>query len=84
MTDTATRIKDEALRLSDGDRLELARALWDSIDGPDDEIDAEDAAWIAELDRRAADLKAGRAIAEPADKVLAELREEALQEKRAR
>jgi putative addiction module component (TIGR02574 family) len=83
MTDTATRIKDAALRLSDEDRLELARALWDSIDAPPDKFD-EEAAWVAELNRSAADLTSGRANAEPVDKVFAELREEALQEKRGR
>ena len=61
MTDTALRLKEEVLRLSDEDRLELARALWDSIDGPDYEMDNDDAAWIAELERRSADADAGRA-----------------------
>jgi len=84
MTDIALKLKDEVLRLSNEDRLELARALWDSIDAPDDEIDADEAAWIAELDRRADDLAAGRATAEPFRKVIEELREEALREKQPR
>jgi putative addiction module component (TIGR02574 family) len=83
MTEVAQRLKDEMLRLSEEDRVELAISLWESTHGPDDEIDVEDAIWIAELERRADDLKAGRAIAEPADQVMAELREEALREKRA-
>ena len=80
MTDMAMRLKNEAMQLSDEDRLELARALWDSIDAPDGGDD--DAAWIDELNRRADDLKAGRAVAEPVDKVFADLREEALREKK--
>jgi len=46
-------------------------------------LEDDDAAWIAELNRRADDLAAGRAIAEPVDKVFAELREEALREKQS-
>jgi len=84
MTDVASRLKDEVLRLSDEDRLELARALWDSIDGPEGDFDEEDVGLTNELNRRADDLAAGRAIAEPVDKVFAELREEAMREKQSR
>jgi putative addiction module component (TIGR02574 family) len=84
MTEVALRLKDQILRLSEDDRVELAILLWESTHRPDDEIDIEDAVWIAELERRAADLKAGRAIAEPAEEVIAELREEALREEHAR
>jgi putative addiction module component (TIGR02574 family) len=84
MSETVLRLKEEMLRLPEEDRIELARTLWDSIEVPDEETSAEDAAWIEELDRRAADLRAGRATAEPVDQVFAELREEALQERLAR
>jgi len=84
MTKSALRLKDQVLQLSEEDRVELARALWDSVKCPDDEISPEDAAWIAELNRRAEDLAAGREIAEPADQVMAELREECLREQKRR
>jgi len=77
MTDVALRLKDELLRLSEEDRVELANILWDSLEDEDED----DAAWIEELNRRTDDLATGRAIAEPVDKVFAELREEALREK---
>ena len=76
MTDVALRLKDEVLRLSDEDRLELARALWDSIDGPDDIVDEDETAWIAELERRSADVEAGRATEEPYRQVIEGLRGE--------
>ena len=84
MTEVALRLKDQLLKLSDEDRLELARALWDSIDGPDMDMEDDEAAWIDELNRRADDLATGRATAEPVDKVFAELREEAMREKQQR
>jgi putative addiction module component (TIGR02574 family) len=80
MTDVALRLKEEALRLSEEDRLDLAHALWDSLECPDDDITEDDVAWVAELNRRADDLDSGRAVAEPAQQVLAELRDEALRE----
>ena len=76
MSETVARLKAEVLHLSDEDRLELARALWDSIDGPDVEIDEERAAWIAELDRRSADADAARTNEEPFREAIEELRRE--------
>ncbi len=84
MTDIALRLKDEILRLSEEDRLQLARVLWDSIEGPPDDIDHDEAAWIEELNRRAEDLNAGRTTAEPYRQVIEELRAEALREKQQR
>jgi putative addiction module component (TIGR02574 family) len=49
----------QALELSDAERLEIAEALFQSLDGPPD-ADA-DAAWAAEIGRRVNDLDAGRA-----------------------
>jgi putative addiction module component (TIGR02574 family) len=81
MTDVAIRLKSEMLKLSEADRLELALELWDSLDGPDDEPYQDEAAWIAELNRRFDDLTAGRATAEPFEQVIEELRNEALRER---
>jgi putative addiction module component (TIGR02574 family) len=84
MTDHALRLTEQPLRLLEADRLELARALWDSLDSPEEGDIEEDAGWIAELNRRADDLTAGRATAEPADQVLAQLRDESMREHRSR
>jgi putative addiction module component (TIGR02574 family) len=45
----------------------------DSLE-PDSDADAE-VAWDAELDRRAAEIRAGEVVGKPADQVFAELRE---------
>jgi len=76
MSDVGLRLKEEALRLSDEDRLELARILWDSIEGPEDEAREDEAAWIAELERRSADADAGRATEQPYREAIEELRRE--------
>jgi putative addiction module component (TIGR02574 family) len=71
MTEVALRLKDQLLQLSDEDRVELARILWDSIDEGFDE----EAVWDAELDRRFEEIETGKAIGEPARQVIEELRE---------
>jgi putative addiction module component (TIGR02574 family) len=75
MTDTALRLKDELLRLSDEDRAELAHILWDSLDD-DQARELDDAAWIHELERRSANANAGRSAEEPFRDVIEELRRE--------
>ena len=77
MTDVAVRYKEELLRLSSDDRAELAHFLWESLDATsDDDAGNYDAAWLAELERRSADVEAGRATEEPFRDVIAELRRE--------
>jgi putative addiction module component (TIGR02574 family) len=61
MTRPASRLLEEALRLSDADRAELAARLIDSLD-PD--ADAE-AAWGEEVQRRLDDLEQGRVRSVP-------------------
>ena len=51
MTRAAKQILDEALNLPDEERLDLATELIASVDGPPD--GDWEAAWVAELDRRA-------------------------------
>lgn len=53
------RVREEALRLSDSDRAELAHDLVSSLDAPEDP-DALDA-WDREISRRLAELDAGTA-----------------------
>jgi putative addiction module component (TIGR02574 family) len=74
MTESALRLKDEMLRLPEEDREELARLLWDSLDDGCDEMD--EIGWIAELERRSADVEAGRATVEPFRQAIEELRRE--------
>lgn len=73
MSKGAEKLKEELGRLSARDRAELAQFLIHSLDA-DVDADAEDA-WDAELARRAKDIQAGKAVGEPVDKVMAELRE---------
>jgi putative addiction module component (TIGR02574 family) len=47
----------EALRLNEAERLEVAEAVYDSLEGPPD-ADAEQA-WSDEIARRVADVDAG-------------------------
>ncbi len=56
--------------LTTQERTELARVLIESLnDDPDTQ-----AAWDAELTRRVADIKSGRAVGRPAEEVYADLR----------
>ena len=69
MSKTAQKVLDEALRLELSDRAELAAELLASLDGePDDDVEA---AWAAEIERRAARARsgedAGRSWAEARD-----------------
>lgn len=73
MTNSAERLKPELAQLSAQDRAALAHFLIHSLD-EDEDADAE-AAWDAELARRAEEIKNGTAGGEPANKVFAELRE---------
>ncbi|MCI0355411.1 MAG: addiction module protein [Acidobacteria bacterium] len=63
MSKAAEAILADALRLSPEVRAQLAAELLASLDGPSDP-DAE-AAWLAEIERRVADLDAGRTKLEP-------------------
>ncbi len=73
MSETAEKLKAELSRLSPQERAELADFLIHSLDNETD-ADAE-AAWDAELARRLDEIKSGKAVGEPAEKVLRELRE---------
>jgi len=61
MSNTARRLLDDALKLSEDERLEVACELIASVDGPPD-ADWE-TAWLAELERRS---EAAAARGEPA------------------
>lgn len=60
MTRHKERLLDEALRLPQGDRAEMAAKLIESLDGePDAGIDS---AWAEEIERRCAAVDAGDAV----------------------
>lgn len=60
MTDRAEHLLDEALKLPESERAELAARLIQSLDP---EVDSEvDAAWAAEIERRCAALDSGQAV----------------------
>lgn len=72
MSEPAKKLLDEALLLSVRDRAALAAELLASLDGADDE-DVE-AAWAAEIQRRAERVLAGEAEFEDWDTVREGLR----------
>ena len=69
---TAEKIRTELAGLNTAERAELAHFLIQSLDQGVD-ADAE-AAWEAELARRAEEIRSGRAVGIPAEKVFSELR----------
>jgi putative addiction module component (TIGR02574 family) len=73
VTPTTERLKVELSHLPAPERAELAHFLIHSLDEETD-ADAENA-WDAELARRMAEIRGGKAIGEPAERVFAELRE---------
>jgi putative addiction module component (TIGR02574 family) len=72
MSDATQRLKSKLSRLSAKDRAELAHFLLHSLDETTPESQA---AWDAELAKRVQEIKSGKAVGEPAAKVLGELRD---------
>jgi putative addiction module component (TIGR02574 family) len=58
MTDQATKLLAEALRLSEDDRSELAARLLESLDAPTDA--GVEAAWDGEIQERLRELDSGQ------------------------
>lgn len=73
MTRAVERFKSELEQLSQAERAELASFLLESL-GPEDAGAA--AAWDAEVSRRTAEIREGRAQGRPAEDVFAELRQQ--------
>lgn len=71
MSLTAEQIKAEAMKLSPGERADLADWLWVSAT-PREEVKA---AWDAEIARRIAEIDAGNVEWIPAEEVLAKIDE---------
>ena len=74
MTENAERVKQEALRLPEDDRAELARFLIESLD-ESEYPDVVEAAWDEELRRRVERIEQGRSRLRPAHQVLTEIRD---------
>ena len=72
MTEVALRLKDEILSLSADDREFLLCLLQEALN--EDRDEGYDEAWKAELDRRFAEIKSGKAVGRPAREVIDELR----------
>lgn len=72
MSLTADKMRTELATLTEVERADLARFLIQSLDAGSDK-DAE-AAWDAELERRAGEIKSGHESGESADKIFSELR----------
>ena len=68
MTTEVKHLLHEAMRLSADDRAELAAELLASLDEPGDSGDIE-AAWAAEIERRARRVLAGESSGTPWDEV---------------
>jgi putative addiction module component (TIGR02574 family) len=64
MTPRAEDLLHEALALSDGDRADLAAELLASLDDPADEPAEVEAAWAAEIARRAGRVLSGESAGE--------------------
>jgi putative addiction module component (TIGR02574 family) len=72
MTEAGEKLKAQLSQLSMQERAELAHFLIHSLD---EGVDADaEAAWDAELVRRMEEIRSGKTVGEPADKVFAELR----------
>jgi putative addiction module component (TIGR02574 family) len=75
MSAVLEELKAKALELSPSDRDELVRTLIASINGePEDKPEAIARAWDEEIERRIADLEAGKTTGIPAEQVFAEIR----------
>jgi putative addiction module component (TIGR02574 family) len=73
MSEAAEQLKLQISQLSSEDREELAQSLLHSFDqGTDVGVEA---AWEAKLRERLGEIRSGKVIGEPADRVFAELRE---------
>jgi len=70
---TMENLKAELAGLTEQERAELAHFLLDTLDDTKADADIE-AAWDAELARRADEIQRATAVGKPADQVFAELR----------
>jgi putative addiction module component (TIGR02574 family) len=73
MSKTGPEVLQEALQLGLSDRAELVAELLASLDGePDEDVEA---AWAAEIERRAARARSGQDVGRPWAEVQEEIRD---------
>jgi putative addiction module component (TIGR02574 family) len=73
---TLDQLREEALSLPTDDRRHLMDSLWDSFDGEGQEEEAEfTPEYLAELDRRSAEVKDGTAVMIPYDEAMKQIDE---------
>lgn len=77
---TLDSIYEDAQRLSAPDRERLLQRLIEDLDPPEEGLD--DEAWAREIERRLADLDAGRARLIDGKKAMSDLREELARRRR--
>lgn len=70
---TLEELKLQAMRLSGADRMELAHYIWETLEPETDGI-VSDPEWMNEINRRIANMKAGKATLLPGEVLMAELR----------
>ncbi|MGK2857053.1 MAG: addiction module protein [Thermoanaerobaculia bacterium] len=75
MTDAANKILKEALRLDEAERARIAGELLSSLEDTDEQVHE---TWAREIERRAADARAGDAGEEDWRSVLNEIERETL------
>jgi putative addiction module component (TIGR02574 family) len=77
MPETLEQWKEQLGTLPAHERAEIAQFLIHSLDDDDEDEDPAEveAAWAAELDRRADEILSGKAVGRPAEEVFKELRE---------
>ena len=73
MSSTLDELKEQAAKLSHAERDELALTLIESLESPADDGDVE-RAWLAEVERRADQVRRGAVEIVPGDEVFARLR----------
>ena len=72
MAKPARELESQALKLSRRERARLAQRLISSLD---QEVDADaERLWLAEAERRLADLKSGKVAAIPTERVIKKVR----------
>jgi putative addiction module component (TIGR02574 family) len=72
MSSTLSELKEEASRLPEADRAELALSLIESLDGPTDPNVEE--AWQQEIESRVRQVERGEAKLIPAEEIFARVR----------
>jgi putative addiction module component (TIGR02574 family) len=72
MADTMELLKTQLSQLPQKQRAELAHFLLHTLDNGEEVED--EAAWLAELERRAAEIESGQEVGIPAEEAFAQLR----------